>query len=54
VAELLNAADNTGTTIAAALYRHRKQPSQDALTEAVDGVVALAAIVHELQRRQAA
>jgi hypothetical protein len=52
--ELLDAADNTGSSIAAALYRHRKQPSEEALLEAVDGVVALAVIVRELQERQTA
>jgi hypothetical protein len=52
--ELLDAADNTGSTIAAALYRHRKQPSEEALAEAVDGVVALAVIVREIQERQGA
>ncbi|MFF1711258.1 hypothetical protein [Streptomyces sp. NPDC058268] len=54
VVELLDAADNTGSTIAAALYRHRKQPSGEALAEAEDAVVALAVIVRELQDRQAA
>ncbi|MCZ0981817.1 hypothetical protein O1L60_30885 [Streptomyces diastatochromogenes] len=52
VVELLDAADNTGSAIAAALYRYRKQPSAEALSEAVDGVVALAVIVRELQERQ--
>ncbi|ORT58140.1 hypothetical protein BKD26_19760 [Streptomyces sp. CB03238] len=52
--ELLDTADITGSTIAAALYRHRKAPSDEALAEAVDGVVALAAIVRELQERQKA
>jgi predicted glycosyltransferase len=52
--ELLDAADNTGSTIAAALYRHRKAPSEEAMTEAVDGVVALAVIVRELEDRQKA
>ncbi|MFF7750431.1 hypothetical protein ACFZCP_14465 [Streptomyces sp. NPDC007971] len=52
--ELLDAADVTGSTIAAALYRHRKQPSEEALAEAVDGVVALAVIVRELEDRQKA
>ncbi|MGD6750367.1 hypothetical protein [Streptomyces sp. BH105] len=52
--ELLDAADNTGSSIAAALYRHRKQPSEEALSEAVDGVVALAVIVRELELRNAA
>ncbi|MEW1675528.1 hypothetical protein ACJ6WD_10750 [Streptomyces sp. VTCC 41912] len=52
--ELLDAADVSGSTIAAALYRHRKQPSEDALAEAVDGVVALAVIVRELQERRTA
>jgi hypothetical protein len=52
--ELLDAADTTGSTIAAALYRHRKHPSEEALAEAVDAVVALAVIVRELEARQKA
>jgi predicted glycosyltransferase len=52
--ELLDAADNTGSTIAAALYRHRKAPSAEAIVDAVDGVVALAVIVRELEERQKA
>jgi hypothetical protein len=52
--ELLDSADNTGSSIAAALYRHRKQPSDEALAEAVDAVVALAVIVRELEDRQKA
>jgi hypothetical protein len=50
--ELLDAADNTGSSITAALYRHRKAPSKEALAEAVDGVVALAVIVRELEVRR--
>jgi hypothetical protein len=52
--ELLDAADNTGSTIAAALYRHRKAPGGESLAEAVDGVVALAVIVREMEERQRA
>lgn len=49
--DLLDAADNTGSTVAAALYRHRKQPDTAALHEAADGVMVLTAIVEELLER---
>ncbi|MFK0015725.1 hypothetical protein [Streptomyces sp. NPDC091027] len=52
--ELLDAADNTGSTVAQALYRHRKSSSPEALDEAVDAVVTLAVIVQELVDREKA